>query len=292
MNLYVFALKVFSLLFLFSTVTTGIVFYIKYKKPTALYFSVMILGFFCLCFGSFVSYVSKVVPGFNNLPGFTLLMVVTAPCYLFISLFGIKFSLSLFGKTTKRIFDIGVTLFYIVSYFLSFFNIKYFQFPFDMIPLIIANLFMVIFLGVRFKTIGNRLLKRSIKILFISSAALIPFLIMFFTGGLYSVALIITDVYFIIVGIMTMVFGFVFLNKKPYMDGGRPTNSFREDYNITDREMDIVNLILKGMSSPLIAEELNISSRTVTTHITNIYKKTEVKSRVQLVNLFGSNWSR
>jgi DNA-binding CsgD family transcriptional regulator len=57
-------------------------------------------------------------------------------------------------------------------------------------------------------------------------------------------------------------------------------------FGITRRERDIVRGILRGSSNAEIAAALFISERTVETHVTNIYQKTGVKSRVQLLNLF------
>lgn len=55
---------------------------------------------------------------------------------------------------------------------------------------------------------------------------------------------------------------------------------------ISQREKDVIDLVLAGLSNQEISEKLNISILTVKDHIYNIYKKTNVKNRVQLTNLF------
>lgn len=53
-------------------------------------------------------------------------------------------------------------------------------------------------------------------------------------------------------------------------------------YDLSEREIDVLKLLLKGHSNFEIAGELYISVNTVKTHIKNIYKKTEVKNRMLL----------
>lgn len=53
---------------------------------------------------------------------------------------------------------------------------------------------------------------------------------------------------------------------------------------LTTREIEIVKLIAKEYSNIKIAEELFISERTVETHRKNIFRKTETKSVIGLLN--------
>jgi len=56
-------------------------------------------------------------------------------------------------------------------------------------------------------------------------------------------------------------------------------------YNLTTREKEIINNLVKGLSNKQIAAELFISIRTVDTHRTNIMKKLKVKNVASLVKL-------
>ena len=58
-----------------------------------------------------------------------------------------------------------------------------------------------------------------------------------------------------------------------------------EMYHITEREAEVVKLIKKGLTNKEIASELDISVNTVNNHIANIFAKTEVRSRIDLLNL-------
>lgn len=58
-----------------------------------------------------------------------------------------------------------------------------------------------------------------------------------------------------------------------------------ERYHITEREFEVVKLIKSGLTNKEIASELSISVNTVNNHIANIFSKTEVRSRIDLLNL-------
>ncbi|WP_051292624.1 response regulator transcription factor [Olivibacter sitiensis] len=61
-----------------------------------------------------------------------------------------------------------------------------------------------------------------------------------------------------------------------------------KSYNLTQREIEIALLIWKGNKYKDIAERLFISPRTVTTHVQNIYSKTGVSSRLDLIRKLES----
>lgn len=56
------------------------------------------------------------------------------------------------------------------------------------------------------------------------------------------------------------------------------------NYNLTEREKEILNLLLSGLNKKHIAEKLFISFHTVNTHVKNIYEKLQVNTRSGLVS--------
>jgi DNA-binding NarL/FixJ family response regulator len=52
---------------------------------------------------------------------------------------------------------------------------------------------------------------------------------------------------------------------------------------LTEREKDVLLCLVKGMNNKEIAKDLFISDKTVKIHVSNIFKKLEVKSRSQVV---------
>jgi DNA-binding CsgD family transcriptional regulator len=57
---------------------------------------------------------------------------------------------------------------------------------------------------------------------------------------------------------------------------------------LSNREWEVVNLLLQGKSNKLIASSLGISDRTVEFHLKNIYAKYQVSSRVELILKLGN----
>jgi two-component system response regulator DctR len=54
---------------------------------------------------------------------------------------------------------------------------------------------------------------------------------------------------------------------------------------LTERERDVMRLVVEGRANKLIADELDISVRTVEVHRARVFEKMEVKSAVELANL-------
>ena len=61
-------------------------------------------------------------------------------------------------------------------------------------------------------------------------------------------------------------------------------NSLKKIYNLTDREIDIVLHIFKGLRNAEIAQRLFVSEITVKKHIQNIFQKLGVKTRTALIH--------
>ncbi len=61
----------------------------------------------------------------------------------------------------------------------------------------------------------------------------------------------------------------------------------------TRREIDVLYLLLKGMSNVQISESLCISNHTTKAHVASIFRKLNVSNRVQAaVKCFGLNQNR
>jgi len=59
--------------------------------------------------------------------------------------------------------------------------------------------------------------------------------------------------------------------------------AFCEKHTLTSRQKVIIELILKGCSNKEIGEQLHITEGTVKTHIYNIFKKTNISNRNQII---------
>lgn len=52
---------------------------------------------------------------------------------------------------------------------------------------------------------------------------------------------------------------------------------------ISPRELEVIALVLQGLSNKQIADKLFVCEKTIKFHMSNIFKKVKVKSRGQLI---------
>jgi DNA-binding CsgD family transcriptional regulator len=61
--------------------------------------------------------------------------------------------------------------------------------------------------------------------------------------------------------------------------------------SLSDRELQIIDLVATGLTNQQIAVKLEISKRTVDNHISNILTKTQTENRVALVR-WALQWGK
>jgi len=66
---------------------------------------------------------------------------------------------------------------------------------------------------------------------------------------------------------------------------GRPTGAQEMVESLTDREIEVLRLVAKGLTNKAIGHELGISDRTVQGHLANIFGKLGVGTRTEAVLL-------
>ena len=65
------------------------------------------------------------------------------------------------------------------------------------------------------------------------------------------------------------------------------------DYTLTERETEVLEGLAQGLTYPQLAEKLFISRDTVRNHVTKVYKKLKVKSKVEVIRKAQHNrWFR
>lgn len=78
----------------------------------------------------------------------------------------------------------------------------------------------------------------------------------------------------------------MFVSEKAMSTDNNTLEKLFNQYGITSREKEIIELICEGKTNKEIAEILFISPITVRDHNSNIFRKTKVKNRTQLARLF------
>lgn len=62
-----------------------------------------------------------------------------------------------------------------------------------------------------------------------------------------------------------------------------------DEYRLTEREKEVLELLVEGLEYKEIGMKMNVSPNTVRNHITNIYRKLHVTSKAQAIRVFLSN---
>jgi len=91
---------------------------------------------------------------------------------------------------------------------------------------------------------------------------------------------------------LSIVLAVRFMSGRQGMFDGPVPDLFVKAFNISDREREIIRFILQGRTEAHIGDLLFISRRTVVNHVYNIYRKTGVRNRVQLINLVNGHTLR
>lgn len=73
---------------------------------------------------------------------------------------------------------------------------------------------------------------------------------------------------------------------RPGKNTGNNLEAILKEYGFTNREIELVLLLMEGKSNQEISEEMFISLQTVKNYISNMYARVGVKNRVQFVNFF------
>ncbi|HXH19305.1 MAG TPA: LuxR C-terminal-related transcriptional regulator [Chitinophagales bacterium] len=63
----------------------------------------------------------------------------------------------------------------------------------------------------------------------------------------------------------------------------KPETSTKKNWQLSKRELEVLNLVAKGLTASEVAEQLYLSLDTVETHKKNIVRKLEAKNSIEAV---------
>lgn len=67
---------------------------------------------------------------------------------------------------------------------------------------------------------------------------------------------------------------------------------FAQKFSLSNREIEVLQLISEGYSNQEIADQLYVSLSTIKTHVSNLFSKLDVQRRTQAVKKMDSYFSR
>lgn len=172
---------------------------------------------------------------------------------------------------------------------------SYISRTFVKVPLYISILFSILYLIINLNKIGNSVIKKALISALTLTVFYLPLLIVHefnfedFYNNNSLILFFVSPMYSLLLNIILILFAYYYFNQPFYMKDNNFTNYFINKYKISSREVDVLLLVLKGKTREDIGGDLYISGNTVNNHIYNIYKKLNIKNRVQLLNLIQTN---
>jgi DNA-binding CsgD family transcriptional regulator len=217
----------------------------------------------------------------------------------FSSFFGLFMIHALLGKRvtkTKRNTIFTITAFQMAAITICYANPKLIVLKhIGQVSLVLVILYEAAITIINYRQIPEKELKRAGRIFAAITLAFLPFLVLEYIRpeiGVLSqfqiIKILALPSYFLVINVCTLFWLCNYFNTPAYFAGDKLTGFFIEKYAITDKETEVIELILNGLTYKQIAEKLFISPKTVDNHVQSIYKKLEVTSKIQLSNLIRS----
>lgn len=151
------------------------------------------------------------------------------------------------------------------------------------------------FVLLNYRKISNYELKKAIRIFVIITLIFLPVLILegfrehikwlSDFSMLKSLAL---PSFFLTVNVCSLIFSVTYFNSPAFIENNKLTKYFINKFGITEKESEVIELLVAGNTYRQVAESLFIANKTVDNHVQNIYKKLGVTSKLQLANLVRS----
>ncbi len=140
-------------------------------------------------------------------------------------------------------------------------------------------------------SIENKTARATCITIIIVSAAMLPSIVLSLVFP--SIKPLMYGVYFLAFSISVMTFLFMEFVRLAREGALGKKDLALEDlvpYHITEREFVVIQLVSNGLTNKEIAADLGISANTVNNHVANIFSKTKVRSRIDLLNLLKQTW--
>ena len=285
--LFFFAFSIISSLI---TLYLSVLFYIRHKKSIIIQFGLFTISLILFMFPIAIKFylnllninvspsLSRILTTFSS--GANILYFITLPIFahsiLTISISKIK---KVVFTSILAIICLAVVLYHLrIAIKSTLFILNY--------GMQAMSVYVITICLIHFDKIGSKFLRKSIIIFIVFSAFFIPLFLLDIAYFEYAYAL---PLYMSILNLMFIKFSLVFFQQPSYIKDEKITKAFKETYRITEREGEIINMILTGLSHKETSKKLFISVKTVGNHIQNIYKKLGINNKLQLLNLIQNS---
>jgi DNA-binding CsgD family transcriptional regulator len=188
---------------------------------------------------------------------------------------------------TKKIVLSAVSVFVFLEYVLArFFHIEVpYSYVISNSLFIIVIVYCILTVVMNLKEMTDKRQKKIISTFLVLAVVFLPMSIFDFINGETSIQI---PVYFIVLNILGVIFSIFYLLPPSVVGKDKLIDYLKEKYNITDREYEVISQMQKGCSNNEMSDKFMISISTVEKHINSIYRKLNLKNRVQLINFIQS----
>ncbi|MCW8966298.1 MAG: helix-turn-helix transcriptional regulator [Candidatus Pacearchaeota archaeon] len=290
----VFLLTVFSLCTGTAAITASLFFHLQYKKRVIFWFA-LLLGMVQLLSAAHAVELYGEIIG-NHFSFFARLLETAGYAVGLVS--GPRFCFMLLGvsilKRSSAILN-AVAILYIITAGVGLFteSVDSLLRLVAGIPLLFGTyLYLVGKTAFSLSQVGSVFLRKMVQYTFLLSLVVFPFsLLKYFRNVPYLPWHLENTIVLFLLLIVSIFFVVQYFNTPVFLENGILSSHFLEKFGISKREAEIIQSVVQGSSNSRIAEERFISVRTVESHLYNIFQKTGVKNRVQLINLLNTNKS-
>lgn len=284
-----------------AAITTGILTYLRYKKESLKYFILFMISLqsiqlglllkTCMDYAGKESFLLRVLMKFLDLSGSALLIFVLCIYPFYIR--GRK------PNKWVKICSASISFILFINYFVALINgLPVFQ-VINRLIISAVSFYAIIAVFSFLRHIGHAAMRNVMIYLGGISVLFIPFIFMEFARdssfrfqSLWFLEPLSLPAYLFALSCSGLYLVRKYFSIPSFIDPEKNKLSeyFIERYNITKREEEIIMLLRKGKAYKEIAEELVIAYKTVDAHVQNIYSKTGVSSKRQLLNLIETSY--
>lgn len=247
---------------------------------------------------------------YNLIITYLINAIVTTPLLLISIYFLVKWEADLLGIKLHKIFKFGfwtvqfLLMAFLFTLFITFISSRSEESILPYIKALGYSISIMLLFSYLFLVFGSRIIEKKRRRILSRNLGIIYLWILFIQFLLSDILrmpfyedVILNNMFMFgmlfLLNLVPLVYLYFYL-KKHHLDLGfsipdlNGINRSLMDYGLTDREKEIIELIIAGMSNKDIGRKLFISIKTVKNHISSIYLKTSVKNRVQLSNFIRS----
>ena len=283
-------------------------FVLKKKKSNIKTYFLLFLLFYLIIF--FIASISFFLELFIHIPVFldmlfSITSIISAIIInIIIILFMHYFLQFAQNKTKKKI--TYILLIFLFTFSTGFYLYTYFNEPyiekvktFNIMDIIVylLPLYSIILFFKNYKKNKNIIIAKLVRLIIIISAFFLPILLLenfdlsfdikLENTSFLKFRLLLFPIHYLIINCILIYYGLknyhLLTNINAPINEFQISKDFIKKFNITDREIQIIKLLFEGYNNKQISEKLFISSATVRNHLHNIYEKSGVSNRVELI---------